>query len=163
MSGGLKTHTDLKSVYFWDNSSRLWTLPTDRSGRQCRQLMPTYVRPLLEYASCVWSPHSVGQVKKIESVQRRFTKRFLCCCRLQYPERLVKLVVDSLELRRIRFDLIYVYKLLFGVVDADVPALFVANNVDTAARGHSLKLFVQQSRIDARKYFFLKSCYTELE
>jgi len=82
---------------------------------------------------------------------------------LQYPERLVKLVVDSLELRRIRFDLIYVYKLLFHMVDADVPALFVANNVDTAARGHSLKLFVQQSRIDARKYFFLKSCYTELE
>ena len=56
----------------------------------------TYVRPLLEYSSCVWSPHSVAQVKKIESVQRRFTKRFLCCCGLQYSERLVKLEVDSL-------------------------------------------------------------------
>ena len=33
-------------------------------------------------------------------------------------------------------------------------ALFAANNVDTVTRGHSLKLFVQQSRIDARKYFF---------
>jgi len=32
-------------------------------------------------------------------------------------------------------------------------ALFVANNVDTVTRGHSVKLFVQQSRIDARKYF----------
>jgi len=62
--------------------------------------------------------------------------------------------VDSLELRRVRFDLIYVSKLLFGMVDADVSALFVANNVDTVARGHSLELFVQQSRIDARKYFF---------
>ena len=40
------------------------------------------------------------------------------------------------------------------MVDADVPAVFVANNVDTVARGHSLKLFVQQSRIDARKHFF---------
>ena len=50
--------------------------------------------------------------------------------------------------------LIRVYKLLFGMVDADVSAPFVANNVDTATRGHSLKLFVQQSRIDARKYFF---------
>jgi len=73
---------------------------------------------------------------------------------LQYSEQLVKLVVDSLELRRVRFDLIYVSKLLFGMVDADVSALFVANNVDTVARGHSLELFVQQSRIDARKYFF---------
>jgi len=73
---------------------------------------------------------------------------------LQYSERLIKLVVDSLELRRVRFDLIYVSKLLFGMVDADVSALFVANNVDTVARGHSLELFVQQSRVDARKYFF---------
>jgi len=73
--------------------------------------------------------------KKIESVQRRFTKRFLYCCGLQYSERLVKLEVDSLELRRIRFDLIYMYKLLFGMVDADVSALFVASNLVTVTRG----------------------------
>jgi len=72
--------------------------------------------------------------KKIESVQRRFTKRFLCCSGLQYSERLVKLEVDSLELRRIRFDLIYMYKLLFGMVDADVSALFVASNLDTVTQ-----------------------------
>jgi len=40
------------------------------------------------------------------------------------------------------------------MVDGDVSARFVANNVDTVTRGHSLKLFVQQSRIDARKHFF---------
>lgn len=109
---------------------------------------------MLEYASCVWSPHSVSQIKKIESVQRRFTKRLLCCRGLQYSERLAKLGVVSLELRRLHLDLIYVYKLLFGMVDADVPALFVVNNGDTVTRGHNHKLFVQQSRIDARKYFF---------
>jgi len=38
-----------------------------------------YVTPVLEYASCVWSPQSVGLIKKIESVQRQFTKRFPCC------------------------------------------------------------------------------------
>jgi len=41
------------------------------------------------------------------------------------------------------------------IVHSDVPALFVANNVDTVTRGHSFKIFVQQSRTDhARKYFF---------
>jgi len=40
-----------------------------------------------------------------------------------------------------------VYKLLFGMVDADVPVLFVANKVDTVTRGHSLKLFVQPSPV----------------
>jgi len=115
----------------------------------------TYVRPLIEYASCVWSPHSVSQIKKIESVQRRFTKHLLFCRGLRYSERLAKLGVVSLELRRLHLDLINVYKLLFGMVDADVPsALFVANNVDTVTRGHSHKLYVQQSHIDARKYFF---------
>jgi len=44
--------------------------------------------------------------------------------------------------------------LLFGMVDVDVSALFVAIDVDTVTRGHNLKLFVLQSRIDARKYFF---------
>jgi len=69
-------------------------------------------------------------------------------------EGLAKLGVVSFQLRRLHLDLIYEYKLLFGMVNADVfPALFVVNNVDTVTLGHSHKLFVQQSRIDARKYF----------
>ena len=47
----------------------------------------------------------------------------------------------------------FVYKILFGMIETDVPALFVVNN-DTVTRGHNLKLFVEQSRIDVRKYFF---------
>ena len=46
------------------------------------------------------------------------------------------------------------YKILFGMIETDVSALFVVNNVDIVTRGHNLKLFVQQSRIDVRKYFF---------
>ena len=64
--------------------------------------------------------------------QRRFTKRFLRCG-LQYSERFAKLEVDSLELR-LRLDLIYMYKLLHGIVDTDVPALFVTTNIDTVTQ-----------------------------
>ena len=42
----------------------------------------TYVRPLLEYASPVWSPSTKGAISKIESVQRRFTKRMPGCHRI---------------------------------------------------------------------------------
>ena len=87
------------------------------------------------------------------NILSRFTKRLLCCYGLQYSERLTKLGVDSLELRRLRFDLISVYKILFGMIETDVSVLFVVNN-DTVTHGHNLKLFVQQSRIDVRKYFF---------
>jgi hypothetical protein len=34
-----------------------------------------YVRPLLEYASCTWSPHHILKIKQVEAVQRTFTKR----------------------------------------------------------------------------------------
>jgi ribonucleases P/MRP protein subunit RPP40 len=56
----------------------------------------TYVRPLLEYASTVWSPSCVTS---IESVQRKFTKRLLGCRQLDYATRLAKLDLQSLELR----------------------------------------------------------------
>jgi len=35
----------------------------------------TYVRPLLEYCSPIWSPSSKTLTDQLESVQRRFTKR----------------------------------------------------------------------------------------
>jgi len=36
-----------------------------------------YVRPLLEYCSCVWSAHFKDGIYKVESVQRNFTKRLI--------------------------------------------------------------------------------------
>ena len=35
----------------------------------------TYVRPILEYNSACWSPCLIKDIVKVESVQRRFTKR----------------------------------------------------------------------------------------
>ena len=37
----------------------------------------TYVRPLIEYCSPVWSPCSVTTINKLESVQRMFTKGYM--------------------------------------------------------------------------------------
>ena len=45
-----------------------------------------YVRPIIEYASCEWSPYRVNQVKQIESVQRKFTKRLPGYALLSYKE-----------------------------------------------------------------------------
>jgi hypothetical protein len=33
------------------------------------------VRPRIEYAEAVWSPFKVGDIEKIETVQRRATKQ----------------------------------------------------------------------------------------
>ena len=47
-----------------------------------------YVRPLLEYASPVRNPHLVQDIKRIESVQKRFTKRLPGMANRTYRERL---------------------------------------------------------------------------
>jgi len=60
-----------------------------------------YVRPLLEYASPVWSPHHVGKIIQIESVQRRFTKRLPGLKHVIYKDRLQRLGLVTLEMQRI--------------------------------------------------------------
>ena len=99
----------------------------------------------------------IGLLKKIESVQRRFTKRITRCDKLNYGSRLAKLGIDSLEeeLRRLRLVLIYnTYNTLFGLVDTS-PDSFFSQYTSRATCGHSLKLIVpQSSSIDAHKYFF---------
>ena len=45
-------------------------------------------RSILEYASNIWSPTQIGLIDKLESVQRRFTKRIPDFEILSYSERL---------------------------------------------------------------------------
>jgi len=74
-----------------------------------------YVRPILEYASCVWSPYQMGQIKQVESVQRSFANGCYHTC-IDYKTRLLlRLDVDSREIKRFRQDLIYTYKIVFGL------------------------------------------------
>ena len=58
----------------------------------------------------------------------------------------------SLEKRRLRGDLIEVFKLLNGLDKIDVSKIFEVNSSNT--RGHSLKIFKKQSRCDIRMFFF---------
>jgi len=52
------------------------------------RVFETYVRTILEYASCTWSPHFQGTIKHIESVQRQFTKRLYGLTNIGYKGRL---------------------------------------------------------------------------
>jgi len=48
----------------------------------------TYVRPILEYCSPVWSPRLKYLINKTESVQNFFTKRLPGLWDISYPKRL---------------------------------------------------------------------------
>ena len=81
----------------------MWTL---------RQAFISYVRPLVEYSSVVWSPILKKHIDSIETIQRKFTKRIPSIKHLSYLERLKIIELEPLELRRLHFDLIYYYKIL---------------------------------------------------
>jgi hypothetical protein len=101
----------------------------------------TNVCPILEYASSIWSPYLVGAVSKIESVQRTFTKRRRSMRDLSYADWLSALMLESLETRRLRLDLIYFYKILFGEIDIEWSNMFEFAPV-SVPRGHCYKLLL---------------------
>ena len=112
----------------------------------------TYIRPMLEYASCVWSPSQTGLIDALESVQRRFTKLLPGMFEMNYNDRLTQLGLDSLELRRLRFDLTMTYKIIFGLCDIDAGELFTLRT-ESKTRGHEYKLMTENSEINVRKSF----------
>ena len=74
-----------------------------------KQLFKSLVRPHLEYAAPVWSPHNENLKKLIENVQKRATKRIPGFSDLSYPERLRRLNMPTLAYRRLRGDMIHVF------------------------------------------------------
>ena len=66
----------------------------------------------MEYNSIVWNPIQIHLIDSLENVQRKFTKRIPSLSHLSYVERLKITGLDSLELRRLKFDLINYYKFI---------------------------------------------------
>ena len=85
-----------------------------------QQLYKGLVRPHLEYAAPVWSPSWRKDIESLEKVQRRATRILLPSIKdLPYPERLQQLQLPTLAYRRLRADLILMYKLTHNLVIMD--------------------------------------------
>jgi len=81
-------------------------------------LYKALVRLHLEDAVQLWSPYTVAYIKKIEKVQMRATKLITCIKHLIYAERLSYLNLPTLHYRRLRGDMIMVFKIVTGIIDS---------------------------------------------
>lgn len=87
-----------------------------REERPMLILFKTMIIPILEYCCQLWDPWKVGERQMLEGVQRTFTSRIRSVQHLDYWGRLRVLGLYSLERRRERYIIIYVWKILRGLV-----------------------------------------------
>ena len=112
------------------------------------------VRPHLEYANQVWCPRLSKHIEMIENVQRRATKLVPGLKDLEYEDRLKKLKLPTLAYRRLRGDLIEVYKIMTGKYDSEVCEGLIVRREDERSTGHPHKIFKERPNRDIRKYGF---------
>lgn len=113
------------------------------------------VRPKLEYCVQAWCPYLKKDMDILERVQRRATKMIAGLRNVKYEDRLVVTGLLPLDKRRVRGDLIQVFKFINSIDKIDYRKLF---NISEASRpktrGHCQKLVKKRSRLELRKNFF---------
>ena len=100
------------------------------------KLYKAMVRPHLEYGNTIWYPYLKRQSKT-----------------LNYSARMRFLRLPSLKFRRIRGDLIQVYKIMNGMDNLDWHDFFEKAAVNITRRSNN-KLFVKFSKTNKRKNAF---------
>ena len=121
-----------------------------------------FVRPLLEYCTTVFSPLFVKDANVIERVQRQYIRRVYARNNLHqctYRERLKsdKVNLDTLELRRAKFDMLMIYKMFHGVVDLPISQFFLHVQNDRYVRArhdYTIQSLVRAKCRVMQDYFF---------
>ena len=124
-----------------------------KSKKVIVKLYKSLVRPRLEYCIQAWSPYLRKDIDMIERVQRRATRLIEGFSDMSYEDRLEQTGLISLEKRRVRGDLILLFKVMKGFIQIDYKKFFELSKVNKT-RGHSLKLVKKRSNGEQRKHFF---------
>ena len=118
------------------------------------KLYKAMVRPHLEYGNVIWYPHLKRQSIAIERVQRRATSLLHECTHMSYTDRLNYLHLHSLKGRRMRGDLIEVYKIFHARnIDLQLEHFIQAAKTDKT-RNSEGKIFVKQFHSNMGKSTF---------
>ena len=91
-----------------------WVLRTFTTRQKMPMLMlwKSLIRPKLEYCCQLWCPTQTGDIQRLEQVQRNFIRKISGVQHLSYWQQLKDLSMYSLEGRRERYTLIYIWKIM---------------------------------------------------
>ena len=143
-----------------------WTLRTFKSRSKfiLKVLLQSLVVAKIEYASVVWCPFDKKNIDLIESIQRRYTSQMfeyqtwdeelqMYVCNVDYRQRLKDLKIYSLERRRERFAILYVYRTLIGLLDFQWFEVFLERGIRVQPK-YNQKATVKVRRIRHRSFFY---------
>jgi len=97
---------------------------TCRSEEIILRLYKSLIRPHLEYCMQAWRPHLVKDIELLEKVQKRAARMIEECASKTYEERLKIVGLTTSECRRLRADLIEVFKILKGFEGVEEELFF---------------------------------------
>ena len=100
----------------------------DRSKLTMLTLYKSMVCCSLEYCCPLWNPADIASIQAIESVQQHFTKRISGFQHLHYYDRLRYLQLQSLQRRRERYIIIYMWKIRHSLCPNDLQISFSEYN-----------------------------------
>ena len=118
MSSNCSFELHIKNVCTKCSNLSGWILRTftARDSITIMTLFKSLVLPRLDYGSQLWSPHLVKHIDPFEKIQRSFTKHLTETQSLEYSERCVSFKLYSLHRRRERYCIIYLRKIIEGLV-----------------------------------------------
>ena len=95
-----------------------WILRTfkSRTPLVMKTLWKSLVLPILDYCSQLWCPINPGHIQKLEAIQQSFTRKIKLGEKFDYWDRLSHLRMYSLQRHRERYRIIYIWKILEGLV-----------------------------------------------
>jgi hypothetical protein len=109
-------------------------------GSLAQILYKTYVRPILEFGSVIWSSWLVKDKNLLEGALSINN------------ERLAELDLPPLEERRIT-DLLITYRIFNHEYGEELFCIYVLSD-DSRLRGHGLKLYHEKYKTKGREHFF---------
>ena len=118
MSDSCQFHDHILKICQTANKVAAWVLRTFKTRQKTLMLtlFKSLVLPHLEYCCQLWNPSKAKDIQLLENVQRSFTRKINGCTSLDYWARLRSMNLYSLERRRERYMIIYVWKMIEGLV-----------------------------------------------
>ena len=103
------------------------------------QCYKSLVRPVLDYASAAWDPHTQACIQELEAVQRRAARFITGNYRTtsSTSQMIADLGLPTLELRRQHSKLLMMYRITYGLLD--IPATDPLRRSITSTRGRGLE------------------------